>query len=84
MDERHLLNGVLFYASLYVNTILLAVCTVTGQWIFLLFLLLTAGLTAYMMYIASHHVDHLKSVGQWAETKIIENIGKVFKKIKGG
>lgn len=84
MDERYLLNGVLFYASIYINSILLAVCTVTGRWIFLLFLLLTTGLTAYMMYIASHHVDHLKSVGKWAETTITETLGKVYKMIKGG
>lgn len=78
MDERSLANGVLFYSSLYVNCVLLAIGVTTGRWIFVLLILLTVGLTAYMMYVASHNADHLKNVGNWAEI----NFSKYFKQLK--
>lgn len=78
MDERSLANGVLFYSSLYVNCVLLAIGITTGRWIFMLLILLTIGLTAYMMYVVSHNADHLKNVGSWAEN----NFSKYLKQLK--
>lgn len=66
-DERSILHGVVFYSCLYVNGILLAISVVTGRMIFLLLIVLTMGLTAYMLYVASHNEEHLKKVGEWAE-----------------
>lgn len=79
MDERYVAHGVLFYASLYINGILLAVGAITGRWIFLLLVLLTIGLTAYMMYVASHNTQYLKETGEWAE----KAFANAYAKIKG-
>lgn len=79
MDERHTAHGALFYSTLYVNGILLAVGAMTGRWIFLLLILLTLGLTAYMMYIASNNTQHLREMGKWAE----EMVAKAIQRIKG-
>lgn len=67
MDEQSLLHGVLFYTTAYVNCLLCIVAIITGRWIFLLLMVLTIGLTAYMMYMTTYNSDHLKSVGKWAE-----------------
>lgn len=77
MDERNAANGILFYASLYINVILLAVAVITGRWVFILFILLTVGLTAYMMYITLQNMDHLKSIGKWSEDVFSKTIQKV-------
>lgn len=68
MSERSLAHGILFYAASYVNGVLLTIGMTTGRWIFVLLILLTLGLTAYMMYIITHNADHLKMVGTFAET----------------
>lgn len=77
MDEKSVANGILFYSSIYIKGILLAISVLTGRYIFLLFILLTLGLTAYMMYIASHNTDHFKSIGQWAERTFLSYIKKL-------
>lgn len=77
MDEKHVANGVLFYCSLYIKCLLLAVTVLTGRWIFLLLILLTMGLTAYMMYVTSHDLDHLKAIGKWADTTISTSLEKI-------
>ena len=77
MDERSLAHGVLFYSSLYINCVLLGIGILTGRWIFMLLILLTVGLTAYMMYIATHNTDHLKNIGSWAENVFLNHIEKL-------
>lgn len=67
MDDRALIHGVIFYSSLYINVMLLAIGATTGNWSFILLILLTLALTTYIMYIVSHNPDHLKSVGTWTE-----------------
>lgn len=78
MTERHAAQGVLFYASLYINAILLAVGVITGRGIFFLMIFLTIGLLAYMMYLMSSSVDHLKSVGKWVD----EQFEKVIQRVR--
>lgn len=77
MEERSLAHGILFYAASYVNGILLTIGMTTGRWIFVLLILLTLGLTAYMMYIITHNPDHLQKVGTWAETTFYKQLAKV-------
>lgn len=77
MDDRSLAHGVLFYASLYANGILLTTGISTGRWIFVLLIVLTVGLTAYMMYVISSYAEHLKAVGDWAETAFSAHLEKV-------
>lgn len=76
MDERSVVHGVLFYTTIYVNCILLAVAFLTGRWIFLLLIVLTVGLTAYMMYMTTHNDEHLKVVGKWVENLFSETINR--------
>lgn len=77
MSEKSLAHGVLFYASLYVNGILLITGISTGRWVFMLLILLTVGLTAYLMYIMSSHEEHLKTVGDWAEVTFANHMEKL-------
>lgn len=63
-------HGVLFYASLYVNGILLITGISTGRWVFTLLILLTVALTAYMMFLIHSNADHLKAMGEWAEKTV--------------
>lgn len=80
MDEKIRLvgTGILFYTSIYINIILLAVSAMTGRWIFILLIVLTLGLTAYMMLVLSQHSSHLEDIGNWVEQTIFTN----FKKLK--
>lgn len=75
--ESSLAHGVLFYAACYVNGILLSIGVATGRWIFMLLIILTMGLTAYMMYLVSHNADHLKNIGVWAETTFSTHLEKL-------
>lgn len=77
MGDRSIIHGVLFYTTVYVNCILLSVAILTGRWIFLLLILLTIGLTAYMMYMTSHNDEHLKSVGVWVENLFSQGMQRV-------
>lgn len=77
MEERSLAHGILFYAATYVNGVLLTIGMTTGRWIFVLLILLTLGLTAYMMYIITHNTEHLKKVGNWAEMTFFKQLEKV-------
>lgn len=62
-----MMHGILFYSTIYINCMLCLVAILTGRWIFLLLVVLTVGLTAYMMYLTTNNNEHLKSVGKWAE-----------------
>lgn len=77
MSEKSLAQGVLFYSSLYVNGILLITGMSTGRWVFMLLILLTMGLTAYLMYIMTSQADHLKRVGDWAEVTFSSHLEKL-------
>lgn len=84
MDDRSISHGVLFYSSLYVNGILLITGITTGRWIFLLLILLTMGLTAYLMFLITNDADHLQKMGVWVESKLLvhlEKVKQVFKKV---
>lgn len=70
-------HGVLFYASLYVNGILLITGITTGRWIFVLMILLTLALTAYLMYLISSNPGHLEKAGKWAEANISIHLDKL-------
>lgn len=83
MSEKRIVDGLLFYSSIYVNTILLFVAFITNRWIFLLFILFTLGLTVYMMYVASEHMEHIKKIGKWAQDTIHAQIDKVKALIYG-
>lgn len=73
-EERSILHGVVFYSCLYVNGILLAITLLTGRMTFMLLIVLTMGLTAYMLYVASHNKEHLRKVGQWAEKMFASHV----------
>lgn len=77
MNEKTVAHGVLFYASLYANGILLITGITTGRWVFMLLILLNIGLTAYMMYIISSNSEHLSLMGVWAEEKITLQLEKL-------
>lgn len=77
MEEKSLAHGVLFYSSLYINCVLLSIGIKTGRWIFLLLIVLTMGLTVYMMYVASNDPKHLKSIGKWAEDSFSSHLEKL-------
>lgn len=77
MNEKSIAHGVLFYSTLYANGILLATGISTGRWVFMLLILLTMGLGAYMMCLISSNADHLKAVGDWAETTFSAHLEKV-------
>lgn len=79
MDEQHLVHGILFYATIYINCLLCLVAIITGRWIFLLLIVLTVGLTAYMMYLTTNDSAHLKSMGKWSAEKLSE----MWVKVKG-
>ena len=79
MSDQHVVHGVLFYTTVYINCILCAVAALTGRWIFLLLILLTLGLTAYMMYMTTHNDQHLKDVGQWLETTLSSTVSSIRK-----
>lgn len=81
MNDRQVVNGVLFYTTAYINCILCVVAASTGRWIFLMLILLTMGLTAYMMYMTTHNEQHLKEVGTWVENTfsgVLEKIRHFF------
>lgn len=77
MDDKSLAQGVLFYSSLYVNGVLLITGISTGRWVFVLLIMLTMGLTAYMTYVINSNAEHLKMMGDWAELKIMSHLEKL-------
>lgn len=77
MNDKSIAHGVLFYSTLYVNGILLITGISTGRWVFMLLILLTMGLAAYMMFLISSNTDHLKAVGDWAETTFSTHLEKL-------
>lgn len=74
---NEVVTGVLFYTTLYINCILCAVAALTGRWIFLLLIVLSLGLTAYMVYMVTHNDDHLKDMGKWVQATFSNTISKV-------
>lgn len=74
---NEVVTGVLFYTTLYINCILCAVAALTGRWIFLLLIVLSLGLTAYMVYLVTHNDQHLKEMGQWVGATFSDTVAKV-------
>lgn len=77
MTEKSLAQGVLFYTTLYVNSILIITGMSTGRWVFMLLILLTVALTAYLMYLITANPDHFKKVGDWAEVTFSNHLEKL-------
>lgn len=77
VNEKSIANGVLFYACLYVNGILITAGISTGRWIFMLLILLTLSLTVYLMTVIASNPDHLKVVGDWAEMTLYKQLEKL-------
>lgn len=65
--ESYLGQGVLFYAGLYINIILVIIAFLTGRLVFLFFIVLTAGLILYMNYLVVENNAHLISAGEFIE-----------------
>ncbi|GBO33061.1 hypothetical protein AVEN_34100-1 [Araneus ventricosus] len=76
--EKKLAHGILFYATLYINGILLAIGTLTGRWIFLLLILLSSALAVYMSYLTVNENKHVEKMGEWFGSLL----GGVFEKAK--
>ena len=70
-------RGVLFYATLYITSILIAVFITTGRWIFLLIILITVGLSLFMNHAIMNFSDHLTKVGIWSENLVKSIYNKV-------
>lgn len=65
--ESHLGQGVLFYAGVYINIMLVIIAFLTGRFVFLFFIVLTAGLILYMNYLVIENNSHLIHVGEIIE-----------------
>lgn len=77
MADHLLGQGILFYATIYISGILFVVFMITGRWIFLLFIVLTYVLSAYVNYTTLTNSDHLKKVGSWSENLIKSTYSKI-------
>lgn len=65
--DSHLGQGVLFYAGIYINFMLVIIAFLTGRFVFLFFIVLTAGLILYMNYLVIENNSHLIRVGEYIE-----------------
>lgn len=75
--DVHLAQGVLVYAGLYINLLLIIVSFLTGKFIYLFFIILTIALIVYMNYLIIEKNSHIKYIGEWVEQlfkKYISNI----------
>lgn len=72
--DSHLGQGVLFYAGVYINIMLVIIAFLTGRFVFLFFIVLTAGLILYMNYLVIENNSHFIQVGKMIE----ETIKKLF------
>lgn len=79
MNNNYLAQGILFYSTLYISSILTLITFLTGRWIFIFFILLSFGLLAYMSYLTVKESAHLQKIGKWTEDVIVD----LYKKIIG-
>lgn len=75
--ERHLAQGIVSYTTAYIVFILLAVCAMTGRLVFLLFIVLTLGLQAYLVYRVTVDVGHFEKAGELVE-KTLKSLYATF------
>lgn len=76
-------QGILFYATLYITSILIAVFITTGRFVFLFIVLITIGLTLFMKHAMINYADHLSKVGTWSENivkKIYNKMNQLLQK----
>lgn len=74
---KHVAEGIMAYASIYVVILLLAVTATTGRFVFLFFILLTIGLAAYVVHQVTVNPNHFARVGKYVESKISNSIEKL-------
>lgn len=76
-------QGILFYATLYITSVLISIFVTTGRFVFLFIVLLTMGLTLFMKHAMVHYANHLSSVGAWSENimkKIYDKVSQFLHK----
>lgn len=76
-------QGILFYATLYITSILIAVFITTGRFVFLFIVLMTMGLALFMKHAMVNYADHLSKVGTWSENivkKIYDKVNHLLQK----
>lgn len=71
-------QGILFYATLYITSVLIAIFITTGRFVFLFIVLLTMGLTLLMKHAMVNYANHLSTVGAWSENIL----KKIYDKIR--
>lgn len=77
MTNNYIAQGILFYSSIYVSSILVSITLLTGRWVFLFFILLNLALVAYMSYLTAQDSEHLKTIGKWAEDFIASTYNSI-------
>lgn len=60
-------QGILFYATVYITSILFAIFITTGRFIFVFLITMTIGFTLFMKHAMVHYTNHLTTVGEWSE-----------------
>lgn len=76
-------QGILFYATLYITSVLIAIFITTGRFVFLFIVLLTMGLTLLMKHAMVNYTNHLSTVGAWSENimkKIYDKVNHFLQK----
>lgn len=76
-------QGILFYATLYITTVLISIFVTTGRFVFLFIVLLTIGLTLFMKHAMVNYANHLSAVGAWSENimkKIYDKVSQFLHK----
>ena len=76
-SELSLDQGILFYATLYITSILIAVFVTTGRWVFILIVLFTMGLALFMNQAIVSYSDHFSRIGKWSENLVKSVYNKV-------
>lgn len=79
MNDQNTAHGVLFYAMSYTSFILLAVATLTGRVVFAILILLTCGLTVFVMNAIQTSTANLAATGKWFQS----TFASALEKLKG-
>lgn len=74
--SNYVVQGILFYSTIYISTILTVITFLTGRWIFIFFILLTFALAIYMGYLSTHNHDFIIKSGQWIDDTLLKYINK--------
>lgn len=79
MEETNLSlrQGILFYAAVYITSILFAIFITTGRFVFVFLITITLGFTLIMKHAMVHYTNHLSTVGAWSENIVKKIYNKV-------